>query len=515
MKTGKEMAIDVFAEIEMRQNAMKNNKKMSAGKVAVLVFAMICVLCMSAFAAYHFAVPGELEESLGTKLVNIQPVLSENANSKNSQVVADTARTDGCTIKFEAIADAEAIRPVLTSDSSGKKIEINVQDKFAIFSVRSNDGSSLENKYSFSNNPLGYCVGVPGYSPNNAAFGYNFGDFYDKENNTLIIACLINEAEVFADEKPYIALFSGSAYASVDFLRMDENGQPYFMEDYDGLKAIFELPLDPSLADEAVKSEMLKTRAFVKNVDYSISDKLLAMDKEFRESGTDLSAYIGDNEWLGRYPLQFGKVSFSDIYLQHRNDWSEKEIRLLTASELDAVAVKSDEKINEKYLISEEKYALMTKEEQIDYDIMIKEKVDNAVYCGGIPQDADYITLPDGSKAYYCYGFVFLHVGTDSRLSMVIVPNHKTVIEIFGIDSILNTEFIPSLYNPEENKMGAVSPLTEYGNLIDNVSAGSDSGENHDFGEGFNINDMIESDAEYETISYWSAYPGTVEVIAE
>ena len=520
MKTGKEMAADVFAEIELRQSTMKKQKKIPTVKITAMVIAMILILTGSVFAIYRFTVPKELEDNLGTKLVNIKPILSEEANDSNSQIVTDTVETDGCTVKFEAIADAEVIKPVLTTDSEGNKIEINVQDKFAIFTIRSNDGSSVEEKYKFNDNPIGYCVGVPGYSPSSTIFEDRTGDYYDKSTNTLIVVCLINEVEAFSDEKPYIVLFSGSSFAKPDFIRMGEDGQPYFTEQYNGIKAIFDLPLDPSLADKTAKEEMLKTRAFIANPDYSQSDKLLAMDKEFRESGTDLSPFIGDNEWLGRYPLQFGKVQFSEVYFKHRNDWKEKNDRLLTADELDKIAEISSKKLYDKFGLSEKAYSELSKEEQIDYDIMIKEKVDTAVYSGGLPEDAEYITLPDDSKAYYCHGFVFLHIGTDGRLSMVIVPNHRTVIEIFGLDSILNTEDIPALYNPKQNVNGSISPVTLNGWFIDNGGIDFDdpviNDNNRDSIESFYnavTEDLNEYDAMFDTISNWSSYPGTVEVI--
>lgn len=521
MKTGKEMAIDVFAEIEMRQSKMKSTRKLHTSKIALAVAAMICILCTSVFAVYHFTVPKQFEEDFGTKFTNIQPVLSDKASAENSQIVSDSVETDGCTIRFEAIADAEAIRHIKTMSAKGETIETNVTDKFALFSIKSSDSTPLDEKYDFKKNPVGYCVGVPGYSPNGTMFEYRIGDYYDSETNTLIVACLINEAEIFADKDPYIVLFSGSMLASPDFIRMDEEGQPYFTENHSGIGAIFTLPLDTSLADRKMQKTLLESRAFISKPDYSVSDKYLALDEEFRQSGTDLSAFIGDNEWLGRYPLQFGKVEFSDIYLQHRNDLKTEKHRLLTIDELDKIVEKSNDKIHEEFGISDEAYNNKTKEEQIDYDIMIKEKVDSAVYCGGLPEDAEYFTLPDGSKTYYCYGFIFLHIGNDGKISTVIVPNHKTVVEIFGLDSVLEASFIADLYS-DNNTSGKISNLTEFGWLIDN--GGIDWNDpiicenNRDWIEGSYSSDtagLDEHDAEFETISHWQWFPGTVQVIAE
>ena len=73
--------------------------------------------------------------------------------------------------------------------------------------------------------------------------------------------------------------------------------------------------------------ELIKNRCFTTEVpDYSESDKTIKMDEEFKNSGIDLSYAIGENEWKGSYPLQFGKIEYADEFKSLQKTRPENDI---------------------------------------------------------------------------------------------------------------------------------------------------------------------------------------------
>ena len=73
--------------------------------------------------------------------------------------------------------------------------------------------------------------------------------------------------------------------------------------------------------DPEKAAEFRKGRVFVTDTDYSDADEIMRLDKEFEESGIDLSPYIGRNKWRGSYSLQFGEVRYAEIFLSRRGEW--------------------------------------------------------------------------------------------------------------------------------------------------------------------------------------------------
>ena len=77
----------------------------------------------------------------------------------------------------------------------------------------------------------------------------------------LYFACDVTDALPLADKELSIAVI-GHFVPSLDYIDMDENGYLCKAEGWDGLCAVFELPLDPASADAEAAAALLNNGTF-------------------------------------------------------------------------------------------------------------------------------------------------------------------------------------------------------------------------------------------------------------
>lgn len=508
MKTGKEMAADVLEEIEMRQNQIMNKKRKPVGRVVMIAVILAAFFSTAAFGVVRFMIPKGLESSIGNELTNVLVVSDEKNVADSITVVNKSIETNGKIVTFEAIAEGENIRTIFTKDVGDTDfVKIEKKDLYAIISIRNSDKTAVKE---ISATDYGYIPCVEGYAPNQAMFEYIAG-FYTDENGTLYIACLLTDVKPFAGENLYLAVFEEWP-ATAETIRMDKDGKPFFTDYYKGIKAIFDLPLPEKYADKKAADEMRKIECFITNPDYSGSDKLIERDIAFKNSGIDLSKYIGDNEWKGWYPLQFGKVANGDEYIAHRNDWKQTDIKTLSFDEVTGAA--------DKALAELEKNVNLEKLGDKDYALVEKYIAEAQFKAEYFPTDASYMSLSDGSKAYYLPCNSFVHLRNDGTASLVYAASKNVVVEINGIDA-LNNYYSLTFTGVTYTDRTATNPVTVAGWYLDGVGFDKDyptfaGGDIKVFEDSYNqiVKDFsADTDAVAVIADEFFGHPGTIEVI--
>ncbi|MBR2316299.1 MAG: DUF4179 domain-containing protein, partial [Clostridia bacterium] len=252
-----------------KQNVFKCRRKLKAVLIAA---AMVVIFAVTTGAAYRFIVPKGLEESIGFTSEYIKTVIdNENVDEGSVQVLEKSVNANGYTVTFEAIAEGYVMRPEFTD--SLKYITHSVDKTYAIFTIRRDDGNKvfLNGNRGLDPSELDYIILMHGYAPSNAMFEHGMG-FYE-DNNVLYIACDITDAYIFADKELSIAIV-GQYFVDGTILRMNEQGDFYFVDTYDGIKAMYDLDIDDKHADPEAAKELIKNRHFTTEVpDYSGSDK--------------------------------------------------------------------------------------------------------------------------------------------------------------------------------------------------------------------------------------------------
>ena len=213
-------------------------------KLAVTIAAAAALLIVSVSAAMVWLTPAQVAE------YHEQPLLAEAFEGPDAISVNETVETGDFAVTLLGLV-------------SGENLDVRNQDldsarTYAVLSLRRLDGEPLENEtFDFTHytmTPL-----VAGYSPaavNNWTLGAGASGF--ARDGLYYYLLDTGSVEMFADRTVYMAFYEGGAPNNSIFA-VAEDGAISFAEDFTGVQALFELPLDPAKADPAAAD------AFVRN----------------------------------------------------------------------------------------------------------------------------------------------------------------------------------------------------------------------------------------------------------
>ncbi len=489
-------------------------------RIALIAAVIVLLFTIGAGAAYQFMLPDGLNKELALNDMHIKTVVDfEKADENSVRTVQKTVNKNGYTVNFEAIIDGYVILPEITKLLRGLDTDEEIREDriYAVMTITRDDGKSVMQPDGYM--PGCFCCGaisfdftvaVKGYAPNPVMF--NGSPWIYEENNTLYYLCDITDAAMFADRDLAIILFEGFGIDGT-IARMDENGEYYFVDTYDGMGAIFDFDLDDSLADPeaAAKDIAEKPYAYVTAPDYTVYDEMIAKNEALKK--IDLSYAIGNHRWNGWDPLQFGDVPYAETFIELFKNKSELEkadtdkfnqtveeaaanFEAAYLAEIERIAGKpieelSDDELNDLAYETEE---ARTELEKVKADCL-REKL-------------DFVKLEDGSEYCYIDGFAFLYIPAGSEYAqVVIVYGDRIVISLDCTVHSLNSIFINRMY---ENAIPSGMHPYRYLFGVDEDYAELFNEEDYKSGEVIYRN---EQDAIIDLITEFKYYDGTVEVI--
>lgn len=212
-------------------------------KMAVLAAACIALLAVSVSAAYAWLSPAQVAEEHG------QPLLAEAFGGPGAVSVNETVESGDYAVTLLGLVSGENL-DVLNQD-------LDAAHTYSVLALRRLDGAPLENEtFDFS----GYTMTplVAGCSPaavNSWTLEAGVSDF--ARDGAYYYLLDTKSIEMFADRTVYMAFYEGGAPNNTIFT-VAEDGSVSFAEDYQGVQALFTLPLDPSGADPAAAEAFLK-----------------------------------------------------------------------------------------------------------------------------------------------------------------------------------------------------------------------------------------------------------------
>ena len=489
---------------------------------ALIAAVIVLLFAVSAGAAYQFMLPEGLDKELGLNEMNIKTVVDvDKADANSVRTVQKTVKTNGYTVNFEAIVDGYVILPEITKLLRGidTSEEIREDRIYAVMTITRDDGKSVMAPDGYMPNcsccdaifGFNFRVAVKGYAPNSVMFMGT--PWHYEENNTLYYLCDITDTAIFADRDLAIILCGEQEHIYGTIVRMDENGEYYFVDTYDGMGAIFDFDLDDSLADpEAVAKDMAeRPYIYVTDPDYTLADEMIAKDEAVKKM--DLSYAIGTHRWYGWDPLQFGDVPYAETFIEL---FAKKSSLAKTdADKFNQVIEEASADFNEAYLAEIERIAGKPLEELTDFELVdLDFEMEEArarlekVKADFLRERLDFINLPDSSEYCYIDGFAFLYIPAGSEYAqVVIVYGDRIVISLDCTEHSLTNIFMNRM-----DKSAIPADTYMYWYLF---------GVDEDYAELFNEEDYelytrdtrSEQDAIYSLIVEYLYYNGTVEVI--
>ena len=489
---------------------------------ALIAAVIVILFAVSAGAAYQFMLPDGLNKELGLNDMHIKTVVDvEKADENSVRTVQKTVKRNGYTVNFEAIVDGYVILPEFTKFLRGIDTaeEIREDRIYAVMTITRDDGKSVmapdgympscvccDPFFSFNFTPV-----VKGYAPNSVMFTGT--PWLYEENNVLYYLCDITDVAKFADRDLAIILCGEQERVYGTFVRMDEKGEYYFVDTYDGMGAIFDFDLDDSLADPEAAAKDIAERpyCYVTDPDYTLADEMIAKDEAVNK--TDLSYAIGNHRWYGWDPLQFGEIPYAEAFVELCRNKSE-----LTEADRDTfiqVMEEASADFEEAYLAEIERIAGKPFEELSDdelNDLAYETEEARAelekVKADFLRERLDFVRLEDGSEYCYIDGYAFLYIPAGSEYAqIVIVYGDRIVISLDCTEHSLTNIFMNRM---DKNAIPADTYMYWYLFGVD-----------EDYAELFNEEDYelytrdtrSEQDAILSLITEFKHYDGTVEVI--
>lgn len=228
-------------EMEKENEHMHLNK---AKKMAVLAAAAVALLAVSVSAVMLWLTPAQVAQRHG------QPLLAEAFAGEDAVEINETVKSGDFEITLLGLVSGENL--------DVKNQDLNTAHTYAVLALRSLDGTALENEtFDFTRytmTPL-----VSGYSPaavNNWTLDAGAAGF--AQDGAYYYLLDTASVEMFADRTVYMAFYEGGAPSNSIFT-VAEDGSIAFAADFEGVQALFTLPLDPAKADPAAADAFVES----------------------------------------------------------------------------------------------------------------------------------------------------------------------------------------------------------------------------------------------------------------
>ena len=238
-----------------KEAAMKKLHTRKHLKTWFVAAALVVLIAFSAVAAVKLLPPKQMLDDL-----SLNPNALTTAETSNKE-----QRSNGLVFTLEGVTQGKLPEGYTFNGERPTDDDCT----YAIVSIRSENGKPFwytDDETGYHANNFGFSILVNGFAPNGSMFKTDFlhdGRYFyeNEETNTLYWAYDITNALCFADRGVLLQVCDGMT-SGPEEIRIDKNGGFYFEDSYPGIRVLFDLPLNPSLADSKKAAEWLQTGCF-------------------------------------------------------------------------------------------------------------------------------------------------------------------------------------------------------------------------------------------------------------
>lgn len=258
---------------------------------AAALIAVIILGCASAtvFAVYQLSVRDVIERTEDKKLLDA-------FTGEDAILVNETQSYGGYDVTLLGTVSGKNI-----SDYIGSSNGVPLEDRtYAVVAIAYSDGTLFPEVMSdpaFDKVSFFISLLIRDFNPvlNNASCFCVAGQGF-VEDGVLYYVAECDNVEIFADHGLYLCVCDGPFYNSEAYQFDEATGAISRKEDYDGLNALFDLPIDPSKADpEAVKD-------FLKDTWYGevAGGLVLKGEEDGTKQDSESGNFMDKNKWLAQ-----------------------------------------------------------------------------------------------------------------------------------------------------------------------------------------------------------------------
>ena len=247
---------------------MKRTRWLQANRFAAKAAAALCVLALgsvTAFAAARFLTPTEIAQEVGDQK------LAAALQSEDAVEIGETQEFDKYNVTLLGMVSGKDLTDGKTEAQEG---EFHDDRTYVVCAIERTDGGEVGVDDSFFVSPL-----IDGYDRSEVNIATLLGGYKEMisdDGKVMYHIADMDNIEPFADHRIHLAVQSGGffddAVSGEIAYRYDEATEAYSREtSFDGVNALFDLPVDPAKADPAKAAEILEG---------------------IRESGDDTAVYV-------------------------------------------------------------------------------------------------------------------------------------------------------------------------------------------------------------------------------
>ena len=280
---------------EEKQNMKREKNNLRRIPAAVLIAALVLgVTSLTAYATWKYLSVQEVAENAGD-ITLADAFLSEDAISVN-----ESQSYGGYRVTLMGMVSGEALS--LYSYVEGNH-NILTDRTYVVVSIENEDGTPMPDTSEDAYGELDFFVStlIKGLNPsfyNLASMHGNYTEMWDNGVLYRLVEC--DNVEIFADRGLYLCVCDGSFYNNAAYVYDKETGEIRRDENYSGMNALFELPVDESKADPE------KAEKYLAELGMDVPD--IDMDKVMLDIDPSSLEIQGENEQgeaVAQYALQF------------------------------------------------------------------------------------------------------------------------------------------------------------------------------------------------------------------
>jgi len=282
------------------QRTMVERKKRSVPAAAVIAVFVLCVSSVTAYAAWKYLSSSDVAK-------NIQDSkLSEVFLSEQALVINETQSYGDYSATLLSIVSGE----LLSEYPHYKNESIAADRTYAVVAIENANGTPILGALEFFASPL-----IGDYNPafyNIASMSGNYSDMIEDGVLYRLLEC--DTIEIFADHDLYLCVTEGTFYNTEAYCYDKSTGKISRNEKYEGLNALFGLPVDISKADpekaaQYIASLELEPDISTEKLNIELEESFAVELTENNKKGAEVAAYA--LQFVGN-PYAWGKDSLTE-----------------------------------------------------------------------------------------------------------------------------------------------------------------------------------------------------------
>lgn len=244
-----------FRKVDTMKNSETTLRKRRLPKAAIAICTLLLVCSATTFAAWKYFSPSDIAKDFN------DTALANAFESDTAVTVNETQTFKDYTVTFLGTVSGEALSDFV-SESDTANSELASGKTYAVVAIEKTDGTPMPDTSDADYGNTSFFVSpyIKGENPNLVNIITMNGGYQELVKNGIryrITEC--DNVEMFANQGAYLGVTASTFYEPDAYVWNEEDGTLTQNTDYDGVNALFSLPLNKAKADDNAAKDYFDT----------------------------------------------------------------------------------------------------------------------------------------------------------------------------------------------------------------------------------------------------------------